>query len=34
MAKQSKRFRNALKVADLTKEYSLQEAVELLARFP
>ncbi len=32
--KQSKRFRNALKVADLSKEYSLQEAVELLSRFP
>ena len=34
MAKQSKRFRNALKVADLTKEYPLKEAVEVLARFP
>ena len=32
--KQSKRFRNALKVADLTKEYPLKEAVELLGRFP
>ena len=34
MAKQSKRFRNALKVADLTKEFPLKEAVETLARFP
>jgi large subunit ribosomal protein L1 len=34
MAKQSKRFRNALKVADLTKEFALKEAVDTLARFP
>jgi large subunit ribosomal protein L1 len=34
MIKHSKRFRNALKVADLTKEYPLAEAVEILGRFP
>ena len=34
MVKHSKRFRNALKVADLTKEYPLKEAVELIGRFP
>ncbi|HWA87976.1 MAG TPA: 50S ribosomal protein L1 [Opitutus sp.] len=30
----SKRYRNAVKVADLTKEYPLAEAVEVLAKFP
>ena len=30
----SKRYRSALKVADLTKEYPLAEAVEVLAKFP
>ncbi|MBK8479486.1 MAG: 50S ribosomal protein L1 [Opitutaceae bacterium] len=34
MAKHSKRFRNALKVADLTKEYALKDAVTTLAQFP
>ena len=33
-AKQSKRYRNAAKVADLTKGYTLAEAVEILAKFP
>ena len=32
--KQSKRYRSALKVADLTKNYPLTEAVEILAKFP
>jgi large subunit ribosomal protein L1 len=32
--KQSKRYRGAIKVADLTKEYPLKEAVEVLAKFP
>src|ERR1700759_4124332 len=30
----SKRYRGAIKVADLTKEYPLNEAVEILAKFP
>lgn len=30
----SKRYRGAIKVADLTKEYPLKEAVEILAKFP
>jgi len=30
----SKRYRGAVQVADLTKEYPLKEAVEILARFP
>lgn len=30
----SKRYRSAVKVADLTKSYTLAEAVELLAKFP
>lgn len=30
----SKRYRSALKVADLTKNYPLTEAVEILAKFP
>ena len=34
MVHKSKRYRSALKVADLTKEYPLKEAVEILARFP
>lgn len=34
MEKQSKRYRSALKVADLDKEYSLAEAIEVLAKFP
>jgi large subunit ribosomal protein L1 len=33
-AKQSKRYRSAVQVADLNKEYSLAEAAEVLARFP
>lgn len=32
--KHSKRYRSAVKVADLTKEYPLKEAVEILAKFP
>jgi large subunit ribosomal protein L1 len=32
--KQSKRYRSAVKVADLTKDYSLAEAVDILAKFP
>src|SRR3954470_8995019 len=32
--KQSKRYRSAAKAADLTKEYPLKEAVEILAKFP
>src|SRR5882724_3278930 len=32
--KPSKRFASALKVADLTKDYPLAEAVEVLAKFP
>jgi large subunit ribosomal protein L1 len=34
MEHKSKRYRSALKVADLTKEYPLNEAVEILNRFP
>jgi large subunit ribosomal protein L1 len=34
MEKHSKRYRSAIKVADLTKEYPLQEAVDILAKFP
>ena len=34
MIQPSKRYRSALKVADLTKEYTLKEAVEVLAKFP
>jgi large subunit ribosomal protein L1 len=34
MEHKSKRYRSAVQVADLTKEYSLKEAVEILARFP
>jgi large subunit ribosomal protein L1 len=34
MLKPSKRYRSALKVADLAKEYTLKEAVEVLAKFP
>ena len=34
MIKPSKRYRSALKVADLAKEYPLKEAVEVLAKFP
>jgi large subunit ribosomal protein L1 len=34
MIQPSKRYRSALKVADLAKEYTLKEAVELLAKFP
>ncbi len=30
----SKRYRAAIKVADLSKEYPLKEAVEILAKFP
>ena len=32
--KQSKRYRSALKVADLAKDYPLAEAVEILPKFP
>ena len=32
--KHSKRYNSAVKVADLTKEYPLAEAVEILAKFP
>ena len=32
--KHSKRYRSALKVADLTKDYPLKEAVEILSKFP
>jgi large subunit ribosomal protein L1 len=34
MIQPSKRYRSALKVADLTKDYPLAEAVEVLAKFP
>jgi large subunit ribosomal protein L1 len=33
-AKPSKRYRSALQVADLTKDYGLKEAVEVLNKFP
>lgn len=32
--KQSKRYRSAVSVADLNKEYPLKEAVDILAKFP
>lgn len=34
MAKHSKRYRSAVKVADLSKSYSLAEAANILAKFP
>lgn len=34
MQKSSKRYRSAVQVADLTKEYPLKDAVEILAKFP
>jgi large subunit ribosomal protein L1 len=34
MKKTSKRYRSATTVADLTKSFSLQEAVDILAKFP
>ena len=34
MEKQSKRYRSALEVADLAKDYPLKEAVEILSKFP
>ncbi len=34
MEKKSKRYRSALQVADLAKEYPLKEAVDILAKFP
>ena len=34
MDKHSKRYVSAAKLADLTKEYPLQEAVSLLSKFP
>ena len=34
MIKHSKRYRSAVKAADLSKEYPLKEAVEALVRFP
>jgi large subunit ribosomal protein L1 len=33
-AKQSKRYRSALKVADLSKAYALKDAVDVLTKFP
>jgi large subunit ribosomal protein L1 len=32
--KQSKRYRSAIKVADLTQEYPLKDAVDILVKFP
>src|SRR5205814_7787142 len=32
--KHSKRYHSAVKVADLTKDYPLKEAVDILAKFP
>ena len=34
MEKKSKRYRSAIQVADLTKDYGLKEAAEILAKFP
>ncbi len=34
MVKHSKRYRNALKVADLAAEFALKDAVDVLSRFP
>ena len=34
MQKSSKRYRSAIQVADLTKEYPLKDAVEILSKFP
>jgi len=34
MEKQSKRYRSAVKVADLAKDYNLAEAVDVLGKFP
>ena len=34
MEKHSKRYNSAIKAADLTKEYPLNEAVEILSKFP
>jgi large subunit ribosomal protein L1 len=34
MEKQSKRYRSALQAADLTKDYPLKDAVQILAKFP
>jgi large subunit ribosomal protein L1 len=34
MEKKSKRYRSALQAADLTKEYPLKDAVEILDKFP
>jgi large subunit ribosomal protein L1 len=34
MKKPSKRYRSAIQVADLSKDYPLQEAVEILNKFP
>lgn len=34
MKKQSKRYRSAVKAADLNKDYGLSEAVEILGKFP
>lgn len=34
MEKHSKRYNGAIKVADLSKEYPLNEAVEILSKFP
>ena len=34
MEKRSKRYTSAIKAADLTKEYPLNEAVEILSKFP
>ncbi len=34
MERHSKRYKSAIKAADLTKEYTLAEAVEILSKFP
>ncbi len=34
MEKKSKRYRSAIQVADLAKDYGLKEAVDILAKFP
>ena len=34
MEKKSKRYRSALEAADLSKDYALKDAVEILAKFP
>jgi large subunit ribosomal protein L1 len=34
MEKKSKRYRSAVQVADLAKDYSLKDAIDILAKFP